>query len=134
MMSTWQARISWGVVDDARSHQRRRRQTTGAALVAIVLAIGAYAVLGEGSHRAPPPGAATGFSRLHNTTPPAHLKLVPLAVRAVLKDCEQHNHLTREYPLTVLQQALVDMPRVVREYTICTQEIGAGVRVELAGT
>jgi hypothetical protein len=131
MISTWQPRISWGVIDDARSHRRRRRQTTGAALVAIVLAACAYAAFGEGSHPAPSPGAATGSLRLHNTTPPAHLNQVPLAVRAVLNDCIRHNHLTRAYPLTLLQQALSDMPRLVREYTICAQEIDSAQQAQL---
>jgi hypothetical protein len=67
-MSSWLPRISLGVIDDARSHQRRRRRVLGTGLAAIVLAALAYAAIGGSAHPAgPSPGAPriTGALRAH---------------------------------------------------------------------
>jgi hypothetical protein len=52
-----------------------------------------------------------------------HTKSVPPAVSEVLADCSHHNHLTRHYPASVLQQALADLPTDLKEYTTCANEI-----------
>jgi hypothetical protein len=63
----------------------------------------------------------------HHVTPP------PPAVEQVLKDCNDHNHLTRHYPLSVLQQAQRDMPTDQREYSTCGVEIQNAIQALLGG-
>jgi hypothetical protein len=62
MMSSWYPRISLGVIDDARSRQRRRRRVVGTALAAIVLAASAYALTHDSSHPAGPSPGAPGVT------------------------------------------------------------------------
>jgi hypothetical protein len=91
----------------------RRAWTTG-VLAATLLALG--------------PGSALAKHHAHHHKPPP-----PPAVEEVLKDCENHNHLTRHYPLSVLQQALRDMPTDQAEYSICGDEIQNAIQQLLGG-
>jgi hypothetical protein len=51
------------------------------------------------------------------------VKHIPPAEQQVLNDCNNHNRLTRHYPLKVLQQAYNDLSSDLAEYSLCAQEI-----------
>jgi hypothetical protein len=70
-MATWSDRIRLGVIRDARGrHWRERRLVMVAVLVAVLAAVGVYALVasaGQPRYAVPPPGRATGS--LHAVPP-----------------------------------------------------------------